>query len=161
MGTLRKWKRRYEVRLTRGYSAGPDSVDSRTNGKKRVERRAELGYAPNGPTTWGPGRGGLERRNGRGPAKGSAAGMTTPPFTIDVACSHLGDMPTVRRNVCSQGQSGRYVLKSSSSQFDPERTLKALKAKSLRCRWRYLGRTMHRQCRASASPPQITSTYEW
>jgi hypothetical protein len=34
---------------------------------------------------------------------------------------HLCDMPTVLRNICFQGQSGRYVLKSSSYQFDPKR----------------------------------------
>src|SRR6266550_4583843 len=43
------------------------------------------------------------------------------------------------------GYTGCAIRLPATAALDPKRTLKALKAKSLRCRWRYLGRTMPRQ----------------
>src|SRR5258705_10802572 len=44
----------------------------------------------------------------------------------DVACWHETDMPTLFRNVRSQGQSRKHVLALSFSGFDPTRTSPSL-----------------------------------
>jgi hypothetical protein len=44
----------------------------------------------------------------------------------DVCSWHVSDMPTLFRNVRSQGQSGKHVLALSFSGFDPNATSSAL-----------------------------------
>jgi hypothetical protein len=50
--------------------------------------------------------------------------------TADFRCWHETDMPTALRDVRSQGQSGKHVLASSFSGFDPNRTFEGSVARS-------------------------------
>jgi hypothetical protein len=49
--------------------------------------------------------------------------QSTTSNDLDVAVWHFSDMPAALRDVRSQGQSGKHMLASSFSGFDPTRTL--------------------------------------